>query len=180
MKIIKNKENFFRGRWLRHAQISPFFIRLFRRGKVKYRREINEVLEVDGEVVDMLQPFDHYPFSKGIGFWIERHNFYSSLEAKRAVAEAKESLPDGVMRTLLSRDFNKRRYAQKLLFYRMPFRPIWKLIYMLIVRRSFLDGTPGIQYTILQCIYEYFICLKEVEIASVTDFEDSVRRLELR
>ena len=51
---------------------------------------------------------------------------------------------------------------------------------MLIVRRSFLDGTPGIQYTILQCIYEYFICLKEVEIASVTDFEDSVRRLELR
>ena len=34
------------GRWLKHAQISPFYVRLVRVGRAHYEREINEVLVV--------------------------------------------------------------------------------------------------------------------------------------
>ena len=35
---------------------------------------------------------------------------------------------------------------------------------MLIARRAFLDGWPGVRYSTLQAIYEYFIVLKTKEI----------------
>ena len=62
------------GRWLKHAQISPFYVRLVRVGLAHYEREINEVLIVDGEITELSEPFDHYPFSKGLDHWINKHN----------------------------------------------------------------------------------------------------------
>lgn len=35
---------------------------------------------------------------------------------------------------------------------------------MLILRRAFLDGRPGVTYAVLQSIYEYFIVLKQGEL----------------
>jgi len=35
---------------------------------------------------------------------------------------------------------------------------------MMLLRRAFLDGGPGITYAVLQSIYEYFIVLKQAEI----------------
>jgi len=52
---------------------------------------------------------------------------------------------------------------QKAIFYGLPARPLIKFIYMLLVRRAFLDGWPGIRYAILQAVYEYFIVLKTKE-----------------
>lgn len=50
------RRDFFNGTWLKHAQISPYYIRLVRRGKAHYTREINEVLEVDGEIRELKSP----------------------------------------------------------------------------------------------------------------------------
>ena len=75
------RRDFLLGSWLRHAQISPYYIRLVRPQMVRYEREINEVLRVDGEIVDLAEPFDHYPFSKGFRHWIDKHNTYSTMEA---------------------------------------------------------------------------------------------------
>ncbi|MEI9978148.1 MAG: glycosyltransferase family 2 protein [Edaphobacter sp.] len=68
--------------WLKHAQISPFYIRLVRPERARYTRAINEVLEVEGIVADLSYPLDHYPFSKGIAHWIAKHNQYSTMEAE--------------------------------------------------------------------------------------------------
>src|SRR5271170_3029909 len=73
------------GTWLKHAQISPYYIRLVRPERAKYTRAINEVLEVDGPVAELLHPLDHYPFSKGIAHWIAKHNAYSTMEAELIV-----------------------------------------------------------------------------------------------
>ena len=70
------------GTWLKHAQISPYYIRLVRPERAKYTRAINEVLEVDGPVGQLLHALDHYPFSKGIAHWIAKHNTYSTMEAE--------------------------------------------------------------------------------------------------
>lgn len=149
------------GRWLKHAQISPFFVRLARVGRTHYEREVNEVMVVDGDIADLTAHFDHYPFSKGLDHWITKHNVYSKMEAQ---VIAKGDIKPSWKTALLDRDFNNRRLHQKALFYRMPGRPFIKLGYMLLVRRAFLDGWPGIRYAILQAIYEYFIVLKTKEI----------------
>lgn len=150
------------GTWLKHAQISPFYIRLVRVGRAHYEREINEVLVVNGDVHELQQPFDHFPFSKGLDHWITKHNTYSRMEAEFI---AKQLGTDSSWKqALFNRDFNVRRRHQKGLFYKMPCRPLIKLAYMLVARRAFLDGWAGIRYALLQAIYEYFIVLKTKEL----------------
>jgi glycosyltransferase involved in cell wall biosynthesis len=164
------RRDFLLGTWLRHAQISPYYIRLVRPPMVRYEREINEVLKVDGEIVDLAEPFDHYPFSKGFRHWIDKHNTYSSMEASIALAARRGCGKASLRAALLSRDFNERRLHQKELFYRLPLRPLIKWLYMVVVRRAFLDGSAGMVYAALQAIYEYFIVIKsrELELAEAT------------
>jgi len=150
------------GTWLKHAQISPWFIRLVRVGRAQYEREINEVLVVDGDITDLQQSFDHYPFSKGLDHWVAKHNAYSHSEAQ-LIASGTVIQPSWG-KALFNRDFNERRVHQKALFYRMPARPIIKFFYMLLARRAFLDGWAGIRYALLQSIYEYLIVLKVREL----------------
>jgi len=158
------RRDFFQGRWLKHAQMSPFYVRLIRVGRAHYEREVNEVLIVDGDVAELSEPFDHFPFSKGIRHWIEKHNVYSTMEAQRWWDEQKGNFDFSWSKAVLSRDFSERRYHQKGLFYRLPGRPLIKFAYMMILRRAFLDGGPGVTYAVLQSIYEYFIVLKQAEL----------------
>lgn len=158
------------GRWLKHAQISPFYVRLVRVGLAHYEREINEVLVVDGDVADLVQAFDHYPFSKGLDHWISKHNVYSRMEAE-LISKGVSIKPLWKV-ALFGKDFNERRIHQKAIFYGLPARPLIKLVYMLLARRAFLDGWPGIRYAMLQGIYEYFIVLKTKEIGASTMKQD--------
>ena len=158
------RRDFWWGRWLKHAQISPFYVRLVRIGRVHYEREINELLVIEGEIRDLQQSFDHYPFSKGLDHWINKHNTYSRMEAEVIVRSATPNVSLRV--ALMGSDFNERRLHQKAIFYRMPARPLMKFLYMMVARRAFLDGWPGIRYAILQAIYEYFIVLKTKELKS--------------
>ncbi len=149
------------GTWLRRSQISPFYVRLLRPDRARYEREINEVLVVDGPIADLAQPFDHYPFSKGLDHWLDKHNSYSRMEAQLIVSR---SVQQPSWRTaLFGADFNERRVHQKAIFYRLPARPLIKLFYMLVWRRGVLDGVAGIRYALLQTIYEYLIVLKVKE-----------------
>lgn len=149
------------GTWLKHAQISPFYVRLVRVGRAHYEREINEVMVVDGDILDLAQSFDHHPFSKGLDHWIAKHNVYSRMEAQ-VIASGQRGKPSW-REAFFNPDFNERRVHQKGLFYAMPGRPFIKFAYMVLARRAFLDGWAGIRYAILQSIYEYFIVLKTKE-----------------
>jgi len=151
------RRDHFEGRWLRHAQMSPYYVRLLRKGRVSYHREVNEVARVEGTVSDAGVDFDHHPFSKGIGRWMQRHLRYAAMEADRLVEERSGRLRFSWARALLSSDFHERRYHQKGLYYRMPCRPLLKWIYLVIVRRAFMDGMPGLRYAWLQTVYESLI-----------------------
>ena len=157
------RRDFLFGTWLKHAQISPFYIRLVRPERARYTRAINEVLEVEGVVGRLVAPLDHFPFSKGIAHWIRKHNVYSTMEAELIVRQGGLQQPS--LRTaLLSRDFHERRLHQKALFYRLPGRPLVKWVYMVVWRRAVLDGRAGLTYATLQAIYEYLIVLKTREL----------------
>lgn len=170
---IRRRDYLF-GTWLKHAQISPFYVRLVRPGRVRYEREVNEVLKVDGAIADLREPFDHFPFSKGMSHWIDKHNLYSSLEAVQVRKSHRGESRFSPARAFLERDFNERRYHQKELFYRLPARPLLKFALLYFAKRAFLDGRAGFTYAVLQAVYEYMIVLKtrELEQASKAPLPD--------
>jgi hypothetical protein len=157
------RRDFLFGTWLKHAQISPFYIRLVRTGRAKYTRAINEVLEVDGPVAELLHPLDHFPFSKGLAHWVAKHNTYSTMEAELIYKQQGLQNPS-LMTALRGPDFHTRRLHQKAIFYRLPARPLIKWLYIVWVRGAILDGAAGLTYATLQAFYEYLIVLKTKEL----------------
>ena len=158
------RRDFLGSTWLKYSQLSPWYIRLVRPARVHYEREINEILKVDGRVDALGEPFDHYPFSKGIAHWIAKHNTYSTMEAQYILRGRESKRAFSAMQAFVNRDFNERRYHQKELFYRLPARPWLKFLLIYIFRRGFLDGRAGLTYATLQSIYEYMIVLKTREL----------------
>jgi glycosyltransferase involved in cell wall biosynthesis len=160
--------------WLKHSQMTPYYIRLVRVGKARYHREVNEVLEVDGIVETADGYFDHYPFSKGYAHWLNKHNTYSSMEAKRWVDEHNGVAEFSLKKALFSKDFSEKRYHQKGIFYKIPGRPLIKWLYLVLWRRGVLDGQAGIINATLQAIYEYFIILKAKELTQKSSITQGI------
>jgi glycosyltransferase involved in cell wall biosynthesis len=158
------RRDFLLDTWLRHVQASPYFIRLFRPEFVSYERLVNPVTHVQGAIGEVSGALNHFPFSKGLGHWLARHNSYSSFEAEQIVTDRKGGRALSVGRALWSRDFNERRYHQKELFYRLPARPLIKFVLLYLVKGGFLDGRAGLTYACLQSMYEYMIVLKTREL----------------
>ena len=159
------RRDYFMGTWLKRAQISPYFTRLVKPDSVHYEREVNEVLCVNGKIVEFDSCLDHFPFSKGIAHWVDKHNVYSTMEARLIESQVFDDgrLTDG----LFAADFNERRVAQKKLFYKLPLRPLIKWLYMMFIRGAILDGKAGFHYAMMQSFYEYLIMLKSEEIKSI-------------
>jgi len=160
------RRDYFRGTWLKHVQTSPFYLRLFRPEKMRYERLVNPISIPDGPVGELNGYLDHFPFSKGVGHWLERHNSYSTLEAEQIMRNRAANVPFSFKQALLAKDFNVRRFHQKELFCRMPLRPFIKFLLLYVGKRGFLDGAAGMRYAMLQSFYEYMIVLKTRELES--------------
>ncbi len=155
------RRDFFFGKWLRRATGYPTWAgRLMRPTRVQFTRDINEELVAHGAAGFLETHFDHFPFSKGISAWVERHNAYSTMEALRLTEE--RAVPTGWQWAHL-RDPAKRRRLIKQLFYRLPVRPWIMFLALYVLRGGFLDGWAGLQYCRLRAMYEYMIELKMAE-----------------
>lgn len=161
---LRRRDFAWNGKWLKHAQMSPFYLRLFRPEKMRYERLVNPVSIPDGKVSKVSGYLDHYPFSKGFKYWIQRHLGYADMEALTRFNDLENGTSFSLRKAVFSDDFTEKRCHQKGIFYSLPGRPIIKWFYMVVVRRAFLDGKAGITYATLQAIYEYFIVLKSNEL----------------
>ena len=161
------RRDFFMGTWLQHAQSSPFYLRLFRPEKMRYERLVNPVSVADGPVGSVSGFLDHFPFSKGLSHWFERHNSYSTLEAMQIVQNRAAHTAFSWRLAFTAADFHERRYHQKELFYRVPMRPLVKFALLYLGKRGFLDGRAGFTYAVLQAIYEYMIVVKVREMEAL-------------
>ena len=159
------RRDYLMNTWLKHVTPSPFNIRLFKPPLVRYERLTNPVTIIDGPVGEIEAHFDHYPFSKGIAHWFDKHNRYSDFEANQIFENKKNGKHFSSIRSLFARDRNERRAHQKELYYRLPFRPLAMFILLYILKLGFLDGKAGLTYAFLRSIYEYMIVLKTNELA---------------
>ncbi len=154
------RHDYFMGRWLRHVQATSSYIRLFRPAHVHYERLVNPITLVDGPIGSIAGHLDHYPFSKGLDNWFERHNGYSRMEAQQILADRATGRSFSVGKALFSADPQERRHHQKELFNRLPFRPTLQFLLLYVAKGGFLDGQAGYTYARMRSIYEAMIGMK--------------------
>jgi len=160
------RRDYFMNTWLKHVTPSPFNIRLFKPSFVRYERLTNPVTIVDGQIYDMKSHFDHFPFSKGIQHWIDKHNSYSRMEAEQIINNRVDGARGSLFKAFFGSNRNERRFHQKEIYYLLPGRPLVMFILMYFLKFGFLDGRAGFTYSVLRSIYEYFIVLKVRELES--------------
>lgn len=154
---------FFHGKFLRHAGLFPWYqVRLGRRDKLRFvqvghgQREVLAP-EMIGTLTNSLL---HFPFEKGLYDWVEKHNRYSSAEAR---ANMQTSLDADTWRAVLSAGTDERRRALKRIFAHLPFRPMIRFLYMFLAKGGILDGAEGFLYCRLLAWYEFLIVAKTYE-----------------
>lgn len=154
----------FRGKFLRHAGLFPWYqVRLGRREKLRFIQVGHGQRETLGsEVIGTLaNSLLHFPFEKGLYDWVEKHNRYSSAEARTNIATP---LDCATWQAALGTGRDERRRALKRIFSRLPCRPVIRFLYMFLIKGGILDGAEGLLYCRLLAWYEFLISAKMYEL----------------
>jgi len=155
----------FMNHWIRHSTQYPRYqLRLLDKQNVwfdDYGHTEREVIQ--GSHGFLTETYPHYTCGKGFSRWIEKHNRYSTDEARETVRQ----LSEGTIRwrdLFQGKSEVERRHALKDLSLRIPGRPFVRFVYMYIFLGGILDGRAGFTWCVLQAFYEYLILLKVWEI----------------
>src|SRR6476469_3512764 len=157
----------FHGKFLRHAGLFPWYqVRLGRRGKLRFTQVGHGQREqLPSHAIGTLKnSLLHFPFEKGLDDWIEKHNRYSTAEARQNVYGYADD--DVRILDLFSIATDRRRRAAKRIFRRLPCRATIRFISMYLFRGGIRDGKAGFTYGRLLAWYEWLIVLKEREIGA--------------
>jgi glycosyltransferase involved in cell wall biosynthesis len=146
----------FMGRWIRRASLYPSYqVRLVKKGEVGFVQKGHGQQEHDARrgVGMISEPYLHFPFSRGLDEWRERHDRYSSQECAATLAQPAATRLD--LAGIVSwNDPVRRRRALKALSSRVPCRGLVRFLYMYVLRLGVLDGRPGLVYCRLMARYE--------------------------
>jgi glycosyltransferase involved in cell wall biosynthesis len=158
------RRTMFLGKWLKYSDGFPVWImRLVRKDVSRFVDQGHgevPVPDVPGHVGTIREPFIHYPFSRGVSYWVERHNRYSDREAA-----LEESGRAGFsVGKLFSLDSATRRAAQRQLSRRLIARPTLRFLYHYVFKLGCLDGRAGLAFSMLMSAYESLIVVKRWEI----------------
>lgn len=167
-----NRMHLFLGTWLRHGGNFPSWnLRLLRRDAGRYERlgteelesagdvEVHEHIRLDGPAGYLKAPMLHEDF-KDLSHFIERHNRYSTWDAKmRAVLQEGDSSVAAIQSRLLGSPVERKRWLKQL-WVRLPFRPLLRFLYMYVLRLGFLDGRAGFLYSAFKAVQEFHINAK--------------------
>jgi nucleoside-diphosphate-sugar epimerase/glycosyltransferase involved in cell wall biosynthesis len=150
----------FMGRWLKHAEGYPVYqMRFFHKQRMRFRDYGHGQRELtSGKIGRLRSPYLHYNFSKGIDDWLEKHNRYSTLEA-RQVYLGKQREPEHQL-SPFGGSIERRRYFKAHIYPKIPGKYLWRFLWMYVGKMGFLDGVPGLHYCLLMSTYELLTSLK--------------------
>lgn len=145
----------FLGRRFRFGGFSFAAVLLFRRGKARFERlvedpaggldmEVHERVIVDGPVGRLGTPLVHDDF-KGLAAYLDRHNRYSSWEARLRLGFLTTGrYGDDPIRPRPFGNAQERRRFLKYLAVRVPGESVLWFLYHYVFRLGFLEGRPGL------------------------------------
>lgn len=154
----------FMGRWLKRAGQYPVYqVRFFHRGRLRFRDYGHGQRELTtGKLGRLRQPYLHFNFSKGLTDWLEKHNRYSTLEARQIFL--RDHAEPGKQPSIFGDAIERRRYFKAKIYPKIPGKYFWRFLYMYVWKRGFLDGYAGLYYCLLGSAYELFTVLKTQEL----------------
>ena len=134
--------NRFLGRYLRHGEGYPDWnLRLFHRAHARWSdHTVHEFVQTAAEVGSLTGDLLH-DSAESLDSYLAKQNRYTTLAAEAAVAAGKRA---SYGRLLLS--------------------PVFRFIKFYLVRRSFLDGLPGLVHTLIGCSNSFFKYAKMLEL----------------
>lgn len=166
-----NRKLIFMGRWLRHGGNYPSWnLRLFKHRLGRYERlateelqsagdvEVHEHVVLDGPAGYLPEPMLHLDY-KDLSRWIERHNRYSTWDAKMRLNLLEGREVSSIPAHLFGTPVERKRWLKKV-WVRLPCRPCLRFLYMYVFRLGFLDGKPGFIYAVLKATHEFHISAK--------------------
>ncbi|MBS0201592.1 MAG: glycosyltransferase family 2 protein [Planctomycetes bacterium] len=157
------RKTMFQGTWLRFSDGFPVWIvRLVRVGAFLFEDSGHgevPVPAVNGRLGTLSVPFLHFPFSKGLHDWCDRHNRYSTREAEREFNESNSFS----WRQLFSSDRSLRRQSLRAFSRQLPCRGMLRFLYQFICKGGILEGRAGLTFSRLMANYEALIVLKRRE-----------------
>jgi glycosyltransferase involved in cell wall biosynthesis len=145
----------FLGRPMRHGGFSHSAVLLFKTGKARFEKliedgldgldmEIHERLIVDGTIGQIEIPLIHEDF-KGLEAYITRHNKYSTWEALlRYQYLISGQYGEATITPKWFGNPQERRRAIKALIVRMPFEHWMWFVYHYFIKLGFLEGRAGL------------------------------------
>ncbi len=159
----------FMGTWIKHSTQYPRYqMRLFDKQKVWFSDYGHtEREECECSTGHLKATYPHFTQGKGFERWFDKHNTYSSNEAKETVRQLRSQSPVNWRELFFGKTEIDRRHALKDLSQRVPFRPVLRWLYMYFVLGGILDGRAGFAWCTLQAFYEYMIVLKAWEIENL-------------
>lgn len=125
------RQEFFNGKALKHGETTHYLLRLGRKGKGKWQREVHEIWKIKGEIGKLKNPLFHYSHPT-LSEFIEHINRFSTLHAQLLLKE-------GVKPSL----------------WRIIANPLAKFIQNYLFRLGFLDGTPGIIVALMMSFHSF-------------------------
>lgn len=152
---------YFMDKWMKYGGYYPtWFLRLFRKGKGRSEdKEMDEhIILTEGRAKKLKNDFvdeNH----KGLEFWIDKHNGFSTREVREILKSEKDgarpSGPTGRTRSLKEKVYMKLpRFCRAFAFF----------TYRYIFRLGFLDGKEGLIFHFLQgCWYRFLVDAKLYE-----------------
>jgi glycosyltransferase involved in cell wall biosynthesis len=161
-----NRYFVFLGGQIRHCGYYPSWnVRLFKRGRARYEpRDVHEHMVVDGPVgfihgADM-EHWDRRPLEHHIA----KHNRYSTLEALAIRAQEHGGASEGLRARLFGGPLERRRWIKRYLYPRLPAKFVFRFLWMYVLQRGFLDGAPGLRFSLFISAYELHIEQKLIEL----------------
>lgn len=165
-----NRRFWFLDGWLRHCGYYPSWnLRFFRHRLGRYEQpaggadadagdnEVHEHVLLRGPAARLRHDMDHYAFPT-IAAWLEKHNRYSSWEARLLAAETGPGAVPAIAPDL-ARKRRLKQWARVL-----PCRPTVRFCYHYFLRAGFLDGYRGYVFCRLMGIYEFLSAAKAAEL----------------
>jgi glycosyltransferase involved in cell wall biosynthesis len=144
------------GRWIRRGYYPTWIMRFFRRSKgTMESRAINEHFKIEGATGRLENDILHED-NKSIDEWIDKHNRYSSGEARELFegATAGEIVP-----RLFGTQTERKRWIRYRVWNRLPplVRPSIYFAWRYVVRGGFLEGKEALSYHFLHALWFYML-----------------------
>ncbi|MBL8848230.1 MAG: glycosyltransferase family 2 protein [Planctomycetaceae bacterium] len=168
----------FLGRMLRHGDTRLWKRCLFRRGRGRYERrleqqdarmadmEVHEHVVVEGPTRRLCSPVRHENWNS-LHRYIEKHNEYSTWEANVQLYGSDDELRPSLFGTQAQR----RRWLKRT-FMRLPGAPWLRFLYVYVFRMGFLDGRAGLTYAMFKMVQSFHVKAKVRELQQAEQLPD--------